>query len=169
MEGYRVIPWGEVHSWRCDACGLCCKGFRVPLRMDEYVKIASRFGYGAVEFDLGKVYLKRGINDRCIFQRYWGGKWLCSLQAMKPLACKLYPFRVLSRPKYPGGGEAYYNYRGVELYIYLDPHCPGIRLGTPSREFVTKVLPEIVEISLGKRTRQYYSTDYKIPYPLFRL
>ena len=169
MEGYRLIPWGEVHSWSCNACGRCCRGYRVPLKMDEYVKIASRFGYGAVEVDLGKVYLKRDLNKRCIFQHYWGGKWLCSLQEIKPLACKLYPFRILRKPRYPRGSGAYYKYRGVELYIYLDPNCPGIRLGSPSREFVSKVLPEIVEIGVGVRTKQYYSTDYKIPRPFFRV
>ena len=132
MEGNRVIPWEEVHSWFCNACGRCCQGFRVPLKMDEYVKIASRFGYNTVEFGLGKVYLQRDLNGRCVFQRYWGGKELCTLQAMKPLACKLYPFRVLRKPKYPGGNGAYYNYRGVDLYIYLDSHCPGIRLGNPA-------------------------------------
>jgi Fe-S-cluster containining protein len=141
---------------------MCCRGFKVPLKMDEYVKIASQFGYDAVELDVGKVYLQRGANDRCIFQRYWDGKWLCMLQAIKPIACKLFPFRVQREPKYPGGGSAYFNYRGTALYVYLDPHCPRIRLGTPSRDFTNKVLPEFVEIGLGVRTKQYYSTSQKI-------
>jgi len=130
--------------------------------MDEYVKIVAQYGYDTVELDLGKVYLQRGLNSRCVFQQYWGGKWLCGLQAIKPLACKLYPFRVQNEPKYSGENNAYYNYKGTALYVYLDPHCPGIKFGTPSWDFLKRVLPEVVEIGLGVRTKQYYSTSQKI-------
>jgi len=130
--------------------------------MDEYVKIVAQFGYSTVELDLGKVYLQRGLNNRCVFQQYWGGVWICGLQTIKPLACKLYPFRVQKEPKYSGENNAYYNYKGTALYVYLDPHCPGIKFGTPSWDLLKRVLPEVVEIGLGVRTKQYYSTSQKI-------
>jgi len=164
-----LIPWQDVNTWLCDACGICCLGYRVPLRIDEYAKIAGQFGYNTVELDLGKIYLRRNLNNRCLFQRFWGGKWLCTIQGMKPLACMLYPFRVSKEPKHPRGDDAYYKFRGVGLYVYLDPHCPGIKLGTPDQDFLTKTLPEIVEISLGLKNRQYYSTDHKVPYQPFQL
>jgi len=165
----QLLSWQDVHSWTCNACGLCCRGYRVPLRIDEYAKIAGQFGYDTMEFDLGKIYIRRGANDRCVFQRFWQGKWLCTLQAIKPLACKLYPFRISREPRGSGGEDGHYRYRNSELFIYLDPRCPGIRTGTPAREFAEKVLPEIAEIGLGLRVRQYYSTDYKVPLPVFRI
>jgi len=163
VEDSRLIPWQDVNSWFCNACGICCLGYRVPLRIDEYAKIAGQYGYETVEFDLGKVYLKRALSNRCLFQRNWGGRWLCTIQGMKPLACMLYPFRVSKEPKHTRESYAYFKYRGVGLYIYLDPHCPGIKLGTPDQDFLNRTLPEILEISLGLTRRQHYSTDYKVP------
>jgi len=39
-----LIPWREVRTWECTACGRCCIGYRVPLKMDEYIKITKVYG-----------------------------------------------------------------------------------------------------------------------------
>lgn len=154
-----LIPWSEVHTWSCTACGRCCVGYRIPLKMDEYVRVANRYGYGVVEFGLGKVYLKQGPSDRCIFQHPSQGRWVCALQAMKPLACKLFPFRVYSQPVYKRGDTSEYRFRDKIFYVYLDPSCPGIVGGKPSERFLLSTLPEVVEIGMGLRWKQRYTTS----------
>ena len=154
-----LIPWSEVSSWSCKACGQCCVGYRVPLKMDEYVRVANRYGHGVVEFGLGKVYLKQGIGDRCIFQHPSQGRWVCALQAIKPLACKLYPFRVYSQPVYKRGDISAYRSHGRTFHVYLDPNCPGIVVGKPRERFLHHILPEVVEIGMGMRWKQKYSTS----------
>ncbi|MFQ6053411.1 MAG: YkgJ family cysteine cluster protein [Candidatus Bathyarchaeia archaeon] len=154
-----LIPWSEVHSWSCSACGRCCVGYRVPLKMDEYVRVANQYGYGVVEFGLGKVYLKHSLGDRCIFQHPSQGRWICALQAIKPLACKLFPFRVYSQPVYKRGDMSGYRYRDRTIYVYLDLNCPGIELGRPSERFLHRVLPEAVAIGSGVRWKQRYTTS----------
>ena len=78
---------------------------------------------------------------------------------MKPIACKLWPFKILSRPKYGRANEAIFNYAGRRFYVYVDPFCPRIRWGKPSPELVYKVIPEFIEIALGRRVKQFYSTS----------
>jgi len=127
--------------------------------MDEYVRVARRYGHGVVEFGLGKVYLKHGVGDRCIFQHPSQGRWVCALQAIKPLACKLFPFRVYSQPVYKRGDGSEYRFRGRTFYVYLDPNCPGIVPGRPGERFLNQTLPEIVEIGMGLRWKQKYTTS----------
>jgi len=154
-----LIPWREVNSWACNACGKCCLGYRVPLKMDEYARVAGVYGNNVVDFGVGKVYLKHGQGDRCIFQRPSQGRWVCSLQGMKPLACKLFPFRIHSKPVYSRGDTSSYGYMGRTFYVYLDPDCEGISAGRPSPRFAKQVLPEIIQIGMGARYKQRYTTS----------
>jgi hypothetical protein len=78
---------------------------------------------------------------------------------MKPMACKLWPFKVLDRPKYGEAESSIYNYRGHGLFVYVDKNCTGLRLGAPTPEFSHSVIPEFVEIALGIRQNQYKSTS----------
>lgn len=117
------------------------------------------YGYGVVEFGLGKVYLKHGFENRCVFQRPSHGRWVCSLQSVKPLACKLFPFRIHSKPVYRRGDASAYVYRGRTFHVYLDPNCEGIVVGKPSGRFRTKVLPEVIQIGMGQRYKQRYTTS----------
>jgi len=78
---------------------------------------------------------------------------------MKPLACKLWPFKILDQPKYGKSHEAVYNYKGRRFYIYIDPLCPEIRWGKPSPQMAQQVIPEFLEIALGWREKQVYSTS----------
>ena len=131
--------------------------------MDEYARVTRLYGHGVVAFGLGKVYLKHGVGDRCIFQHPVQGRWVCALQAMKPLACKLFPFRVYHQPVYRRGDGSAYTLHGRTLHVYLDPHCPGIVPGRPSDRFLHGTLPEAVEIGMGLRWKQRYTTSKYFP------
>jgi Fe-S-cluster containining protein len=128
--------------------------------MEEYAKVAQIYGTKVLEFGLGKVYLKNGSGNRCVFQRPTAfGRWICSLQSMKPLACKLFPFRIQSKPAYKRGDTSIYRFRGHNFHVYLDPECDGINIGRPSPRFRDEVLPEILQIGIGERVKQKYTTS----------
>lgn len=77
---------------------------------------------------------------------------------MKPLACKIWPFRILDKPKYGRTGEAHFNYRNRDFYIYLVPRCVGINWGKPSEHLAKVVIPEFIDVKLGLQKRQLHST-----------
>jgi hypothetical protein len=52
-----------------------------------------------------------------------------------------------------------YNYGDQRLFVYVDPWCKGIHWGNPTQEFMYKTTAELVEIALGMRRKQYYSTS----------
>jgi len=157
------IPWRYVESWNCIACGKCCMGFEVILSFPEWVNIIRSYGVGVTEASINKFHLKRRSNGSCIFLCKYFDQWLCGLQQMKPTACKLWPFKILSRPEFGRPEEASYNYKNQRLYVYVDPLCIGIRWGNPDQLFIHKTMTELVEIALGLRAEQHYSTS-KIPY-----
>lgn len=160
MKPQNLIPWRKVSFWRCSACGECCKKFYVPLTMFEYVEIASIFGKNVIELDLGKAYLrKNALTKRCIFQKFKNGKWICGIQEVKPIACKLWPFIVLTKPKQKND-EALFDYKGETIYIYVDKRCPEVKIGNPTNYLINKVLPEIVNLSFNNKTKQVYSTSF---------
>jgi len=155
-----LIPWTEVHNWSCVACGRCCHGYRVPLKLDEYAKVAQIYGTGVLEFGLGKVYLKNNRGNRCVFQRPTApDRWICSLQGIKPMACKLFPFRIHSKPVYKRGDTSGFQYGRRNFYVYMDPDCRGVEIGKPSPRFRDGILPEIVQIGIGERVKQKFTTS----------
>ena len=158
----RPIPWRHVASWSCNLCGKCCREYRVVLKPEEWLRLVDIYGPDVAEVGHGKFYLRRRPDGSCIFLRKVGDKWLCGLQDMKPKACKLWPFKVLSWPKYGRAAEAYVNYMGYPLYVYVDPFCPGLKWGSPTPAFVSTVLREAIEIALGIRTEQEHTTS-KLP------
>lgn len=153
------LPWRHVTSWNCTACGTCCKGFRVVIGFHEWVNIVRTYGVGVTKPGLDKLYLNRKSDDTCVFLQKFYDTWLCGLQHMKPKACKLWPFKIHDQPKYGRPNEAFYKYGERELFIYLDPACTGIRWGYPTREFAYRTVSELVEIALGIREKQFYSTS----------
>lgn len=158
----RPIPWARVRDWNCLACGECCKWFMIPLRADELARILHTFGEWAIEFKLTKPYIRKLYSgSRCIFQYKVQDKWLCILQemGMKPVACKIWPFIPLIKPKYGRDQEAIFEYSGERFYIYVDPRCPGITIGRPSFHLKREVLPEVIELRLGIRTQQRSTTS----------
>lgn len=153
------VPWRYVNSWYCNGCGLCCKEFEVVLTFHEWLKITKTFGAGVTRAGLNKFYMGKRSDGSCIFlYTAPDGKKLCGLQNNKPLACKVWPFKILNKPKYGGAKEAFFNYNGQDLFIYIDPFCPGIRWGPPSAELIYKVIPEFIEVASGIRQKQFYST-----------
>ncbi|MCD6465851.1 YkgJ family cysteine cluster protein [Candidatus Bathyarchaeota archaeon] len=153
------VPWSHINSWRCNGCGLCCKEFEVVLTFKEWLKITKTYGVGVTRTGLNKFFMGKRPDGSCIFlYRAPDGRWLCGLQENKPLACKLWPFKVLSKPKYGNPRDAAFEYGGQRFYVYVDSFCPGITWGTPSTELVYKVIPEFIEIALGIRQTQLYST-----------
>jgi len=134
----------------------------IPLRADELARILHTFGEWAIEFKLTKPYIRKLYSgSRCIFQYKVQDKWLCILQemGMKPVACKIWPFIPLIKPKYGRDQEAIFEYSGERFYIYVDPRCPGITIGRPSFHLKREVLPEVIELRLGIRTQQRSTTS----------
>jgi hypothetical protein len=90
---------------------------------------------------------------------------------MKPAACKLWPFKILGKPKFGYAKEALYPYGGKALYIYADSTCTGLIYGRPTWEFVNQTLKEFIEIAIGIRSDQNRSKaniDFIQQYPLIR-
>lgn len=152
-------PWSYVHSWRCTGCGLCCREYEVVLKFNEWLSLVRTYGVGVTKAGLDKFYLEKKPDGSCLFLYMSNGVWFCGLQNMKPLACKLWPFKILDEPKFGRAQEAIFNHRGRSFYIYVDPICPEIRWGKSPVKMVDNVLPEFVDIALGVREKQYYSTS----------
>lgn len=161
------IPWRHVASWSCLACGRCCRGFEVALRLDEWVKILGTYGAVVTEPRVDRLSLRKKPDGTCVFLYRFFDRWICGLQPMKPRACKLWPFKIHGKPKYGRPDEASFTRGEKRLFVYVDPLCPGIRWGAPTQSFMHNTLPEFVEIGLGLREKQQYSTS-KISYtPLY--
>jgi len=156
------VPWSYVSSWRCIGCGVCCKGFDVVLRFNEWLSLVRTYGVGVTTTSINKFYLGKKPDGSCSFLASSGGIWFCGLQNMKPLACKLWPFKVTDKPKYGNPNEALFDFRGRKVYVYIDPTCPEIRWGKPTIQMVHGIIPEFIEIALGLREKQYFSTSIEL-------
>ena len=97
--------------------------------------LAKTFGVETTVAGLDRFYIKRGSDGSCAFLCNHANNYFCALQNMKPEACKIWPFKVCSEPKYGEEKQAAYDYGGVRLYVYGDTMCSGIRLGTPTWDF----------------------------------
>jgi len=159
MGDKSLIPWREVASWGCRACGNCCVGYRVPLKMDEFVKVGNVCGQDVFEYGMGKVYLRNGPDRRCVLQRPLMDRWICTVQGMKPTACRLFPFRIQQKPVYPRGDNSAYRWGDKVYYIYLDSDCEGIVPGQPTERFANQVLPEVLRNGLGNAQKQRFTTS----------
>jgi len=157
------IPWRYVESWNCIACGICCKGYQVVLGFNEWVNLVRTYGVGVTQPGIDKFYLGKKGDGTCIFLYKFFDTWLCGLQDTKPKACKLWPFKILSKPEFGRPNEAAYKYGDKNFFVYVDPSCIGVRWGKPTSEFTYRALTELVEIATGLREKQYYSTS-RIPY-----
>ncbi len=131
------VPWRKVHSWKCLACGSCCKAYKPRLTFYEYLRLPRQF----VEERMGKFYIRK-IAGRCPFQY----ENLCLIQEKKPLSCKLFPFSIHER----GEDEALFVYGDEEYYVYVDTFCKNLKLGSPSREFVEAII-EAIKIYRGEK------------------
>jgi Fe-S-cluster containining protein len=162
MNRSALIPWTQINNWSCKACGKCCSGYRVPLKMEEYIHVGKNYGLDVLEFGVGKVYLKNRKNGRCVFQRPLMNRWICTLQGTKPTACRLFPFRIHKKPIYKKGDNASIRFKGEIYYLYLDPECKGVENGPPSPRFKEHIVPEIMRIGIGVPVKQKYTTSKSI-------
>ncbi|MDW8040791.1 MAG: YkgJ family cysteine cluster protein [Nitrososphaerota archaeon] len=151
-------PWQYIADWKCNTCGLCCKAYSVVLNFQEWLNIVKNYGVETTATGLNKLYLRRKSDGSCIFLYRLSNMYLCGLQHMKPIACKLWPFKILTSPKYGYAREAAYPYLGKTLYIYADSTCTGLQYGNPTWNFTNQTLKEFIEIAVGNRREQSKST-----------
>jgi len=174
-----LIPWRMVRSWSCSGCGeICCSRYRVPLTLREWIKLTQLFGAGVAEFNLNALTLRRRPDRSCIFLYPFQGRFLCALQGMKPLACKLWPFKIGRQPRYGYAEESSFPFKGKIFHVYLDSTCRGITFGEPTPALAERIIPEFIEVFLGLRENQVYSTmsplgthahPHSIPYSIRRI
>ena len=154
----RFVPWQSVADWRCNGCGQCCKLYTVVLNFQEWLRIVRNYGVEQTASSLNELYIKRRGNGSCAFLCNFSNTYFCGLQHMKPQACQLWPFKVLSQPILGCANEAQYRYNGNSLFVYADSICHGLRFGIPTWEFVNCTLKEFVEIAAGFRNQQRKTT-----------
>lgn len=152
------VPWQSIKSWSCINCGICCKEFDVILGYKEWADIIRNFGAGAIKPSVTRLCLGKKGDGTCVFLYNSSGTWLCGIQWSKPKACKLWPFKIHDRPRYGRDNEAIYRFGDRDLFVYVDPYCLGLTWGIPTRRFTYETLPEFIEIALGRREKQFYST-----------
>jgi len=152
------VPWQSIADWKCNMCGQCCRACSVVLNFPEWLKIVKNYGVERTVSGLNKLFIKRRSDGSCIFLYNLSNVHLCGLQHMKPKACKLWPFKVLSRPEFGYANEAAYYYGEGKLFIYVNSTCGGLRYGKATWEFANHTLREFVEIALGLRSKQYKTT-----------
>ena len=145
----KFIPWQHIADWKCTACGYCCKLYSVVLGFPEWLRIVKTFGVKTTIAGLDKLYIKRVSDGSCSFLCHFVNTYYCGLQHMKPNACKLWPFKILSEPKYGQANQALFHYGGRKLFIYADSMCSGLRYGSPTWEFNVLTLREFAELALG--------------------
>jgi Fe-S-cluster containining protein len=125
--------------------------------MHEYAAICHNYGYDALELGVGRPYLRKHPDGRCIFQFKQNSGWLCALQSMKPYVCKMWPFIVSRKPKYGREDDARWEYSDGEVYVYADPRCPRMIFGKPSR-LTEQMLTEFSDIAFRRQDTQLHTT-----------
>ena len=154
------VPWRCVQDWNCSACGLCCRGYDVVLDFPEWMRIVKAYGVNLTEPGINRLFLKHKNDDTCVFLSNFYGRWVCCLQEhLKPLACKLWPFKISDKPRFGGSNQAVYRHYDKQLFVYVDPFCPGLRWGNPNPGFVRETLTEFVDLAVRSRRKQFYSTS----------
>lgn len=154
----QFVPWKYIADWRCVSCGDCCRLCSVVLSFHEWLQITKNFGVEQTVSGLDKLFIRRRGDGSCVFLGRFSNIHLCGLQYMKPKACKIWPFKILDKPKFGHAIESAYNYGENKLFLYADPMCRGIRYGRPSWEFAGDTVKEFVEIAVGIRNAQFKTT-----------
>jgi Fe-S-cluster containining protein len=156
----QFIPWQHIADWGCIECGQCCRLYSVVLDFHEWLRIVKNYGVENTAPGLDKLFINRRSDGSCAFLTNISNNYQCGLQHMKPTACQLWPFKILKEPKFGYPSEASYFFGQNRLFVYADPMCNGLRLGTPTQEFADSVLREFVEIAAGLRHNQLKTTSH---------
>ena len=154
----QFVPWRNIADWHCKACGYCCKLYSVVLSFPEWLQLTKNFGVETTVSSIDRFFIKRFGDGSCTFLCNDSNNYYCALQNMKPQACKIWPFKVLTEPKYAETNLAAYDYRGARFYVYGDTMCSGLCYGEPTYDFQHTIIREFTEIALGVRDAQYKST-----------
>jgi Fe-S-cluster containining protein len=155
----QFIPWRYVADWKCIGCGDCCRFYSVVINFHEWLGIVKNYGVENTVSGVDKLFISRRADGSCAFLNRLSNVCQCGLQHMKPKACQLWPFKILREPKFGCSNEAAYLFGDSKLFVYADPMCNGLRLGTPTLEFAGSVLKEFVEIAAGLRKNQFKTTS----------
>ncbi len=161
----QFVPWRNIANWQCSGCGSCCKLYSVVINFSEWLKITEAYGAYSTVSGPNDFYIRRQNDGSCSFLQNNYGNYCCALQNMKPQACKLWPFRVLSYPRYGEENQASYVYGGAKIYIYADTKCNGLKYGSPTWDFLNITIKELAEIALGIRNEQHKTTRAQSPSP----
>ena len=153
------VPWRYIADWKCIRCGDCCRLYSVVINFHEWLRIVKNYGVEHTSAGLDKLFIRRRSDGSCSFLGSGPYACTCTLQGMKPRACQLWPFKVLMKPQYGFANEAVFPLGENKLFVYADPNCHGLRLGSPTLEFANYTLREFVEIAAGIRTRQLKTTS----------
>jgi uncharacterized protein len=154
----QFVPWQNIADWHCKACGYCCKLYDVVINFNEWISIAQTFGVENTVAGGERFFIKRDNGGSCAFLCKEANNYCCRLQNQKPEACKIWPFKVLREPKYGQPNQAAYPYGRLNLYVYVDTMCSGLRYGEPTWEFRHKKVREFTELALGFRQIQCDTT-----------
>jgi Fe-S-cluster containining protein len=154
----QIVPWSQVSSWRCNACGICCRRYDVLLKLPEWLSIVKKYGVKYTASSINSFLLRKRPDGSCTFLVEAPNTAFCSLQRTKPQACKLWPFKILDRPKFGSPSNASYRFGNRRLFIYADAACTGLTFGAPTHDFAYSVIPEFIEIAFGLRQKQFKST-----------
>ena len=152
----QTVPWGRIHDWSCTTCGQCCQ-LQVQLTTAEWLSLTREYGYGIASQQTEGFFISKTIDGWCPFL-FRGEHSSCGLQRTKPLACKLWPFRISDYPRYGMMEESRFHHRGRVFYVYGIPFCRGFRYGTPTNNFTKNVLPEFIDARLGLQPSQVFTT-----------
>ncbi len=161
------VPWRYVADWKCTQCGDCCRFYSVVLHFHEWLMIVKNFGAEHTASGLNKLFIRRKDDGSCPFLQTGPYASFCSLQKMKPRACQIWPFKVLTKPQYGLANDAFFQLGENRLFVYADPMCRGLRYGAPTYEFANFTLKEFVEIAAGLRSYQLKTTS-NVGYSIFR-
>ena len=153
------LAWRNVKSWNCIECAKCCKDYHVVLNYNEWINIVKTFGINNTLISVNRLLLGKKKDGTCSFLTCTGNHFFCKLQHMKPLACKIWPFKILNRPKFGDSNKAIYRYEQTNFFVYVDPECKGLLWGKPIPELKYKVIPEFIEVAIGIRRKQIHSTS----------
>jgi len=152
-----VVPWSQVRHWQCLGCGECCR-LQVQLTTGEWLGLGQTYGHGLIGEGVDGFYIRKTVEDWCPFLYRQVADRYCSLQRTKPLACRLWPFRMSNQPTHGNEEAARFPYRNGIYYVYLVPFCRGISYGRPTEFFAKRVVPEFLDMRLGLRREQDFST-----------
>ncbi len=152
MRNKWLIPWRHVKYWLCLGCGKCCRHYWVPINSGE-LPFLLKYYSNYLEVRKGKIYLKRRVDGSCVFLK----NNLCTIQGVKPVACKTFPFYVQTSPlkKYKPE-EAIFTFNSKKYFVYVDSSCEGLGLGFP----VEKVIKEAIEILRGEKSQQFLTKSH---------